>query len=290
MRFDKEVPKKIMVELKRGIETESLCSEIEKDLKSSRNKLADLNKEYILQKKTKEQLQLEISQLEKDISGHNENMTKQKEIFEEKEKELNIGMEVISSQISYNGRQLANKMKEGNNIIKDINKLEPEVMPARRQVDAATREWEQAKKEVVDELVRQMGILLGDDPISSDDRLGPSNTKVYSQKWANLEPITHHQTGKVLNLQDHKYAKASQTILNRLAQVPKDRSQSFFWMRYAEIINRTIKVYNDPQPEGAQERLVTAFDKLNQANKIANAFLDLMYGKEQKASSSQEQA
>ncbi len=76
----------------------------------------------------------------------------------------------------------------------------------------------------------------------------------------------------------------------RLASVPKDHSQRIFWMRYGEIIGQTIKTYEDPQPEGAQEQLTTAFDKLNQANKIANEFLDLIYRKEQKASSSQGQA
>ncbi len=112
---------------------------------------------------------------------------------------------------------------------------------------------------------------------------------MYSQKWANLEPITHPQTGEVFDLRNHEYAKASQTILARLEEVPKDHSQRIFWMRYAEIINQTIKAYKDPQPEGAQERLMTALDTLHQANTIANEFLDLMYGKEQKASSSQGQ-
>lgn len=141
-----------------------------------------------------------------------------------------------------------------------------------------------------DDLVTQMGKLLGNRPLSGENRLTPRNAKEYSQKWDNLQPITHPQTSESFDLRDQEYVKASQTFLDRLAKVPGGSSQSIFWMRYGEIINRTIKVYENPQPEEAKEQLMKALETLDKANKIVNAFLDLMYGKEQKASSSQEQA
>lgn len=306
-QFDHEVLQHIMVELKKA---GNLCSEIKKDLKSSENKLADLHKECTLQEKKKDGLQLEIAQLEKDVSKQKESIIKQRKDLKEKEKELNKEKERIQRQIRGTEEQLASTKKAGNTIRKELNKLEPAVAPALRQVDAARRQVEQAKFEVAniarsfgndpdqvwkyarkqllqterDKLNKQMGDrvteLLGNRPLSGENHLTPRNAKEYSQKWDNLQPITHPQTSESLDLRDQEYVKASQTLLDRLAEVPEGSSQPIFWMRYGEIINRTIDVYKNPQPEGAKERLMKALETLDKANEIANVFLDVMYGKE----------
>ena len=280
---DNEVFQKIKGELG------NFHSQIKKDLKSSEESLAALNKEYTSQNGIKDKLQYEVSHLKNDILVKKGNIAKQRKDLKEKDKDL----KEIQHQISKMKEDLVKTKREGKDTLKELNKLEPEVMLALREVDAATWEWEQAKKEVVDELVKQMrklvSKLFGNQTIQYC-RLGPGNARECSEKRANLEPITYPQTWEVFDLRDREYVKASQSILDRLAKVPRDHSQSFFWKRYASIIEHTIEAYNDPQPEKAQERIKGAMIMLNQANTIANAFLDVMYGKQQEASSSQEQA
>ena len=311
----KQLDEFIFNKLKETIGTEENLSKIDKNLESSK-KVADvLNKEYTSQKQSKDELEKKIYALEKDISANSQVIAKIRRKFDADQRTSNSHKELIESQIRDKSKQLKEMKRDSEKNSKELKTLESEVKTARRQMYAARRQVKQAQMEFGnitrsfdndsdqvdasqkllknkrDELAKQMGYLLGGNLLlSSDDRLGPSNTKAYDQKWAYFESITPPQTGKGLNLQDDEYVKASQTILARLASVPKDHSQRIFWMRYGEIIGRTIKTYKDPQPEGAQEQLTTAFDKLNQANKIANEFLDLMYGKEQKASSSQGQA
>lgn len=203
---------------------------------------------------------------------------KKKEGLESAEKVLLEAEEKVNRQEEEKCESLEQKLRENKH---NIYEVESKIYELYSELNKIIKET----KNLI-----QMGKLLGNRPLSGENRLTPRNAKEYSQKWDNLQPITHHQTSESLDLRDQEYVKASQTLLDRLAEVPEGSSQSIFWMRYSEIINRTIDVYKNPQPEEAKERLMKALETLDKANKIANAFLDLIYGKEQEASSSQEQA
>jgi regulator of replication initiation timing len=290
---------------------ENLYSKIENNLKSSEKVLTDLNIGYVAHKEINERLCSEIFQLEKDISDHKENIYKQKEYIGKRENALDKEEKEIKEQIKEEKEHLAKKKEDEKVIRNDLDEYESAVMPALRrvkqaqmEVDAITQSfgndpnlvWKHIEACKMDldakqnNLVEKMRNLIKRTPHFHDYELGPGNTEVYSEKWAKLEPITHPQTGEVLNLRNNKHVKDSQTILTRLTGLPEDPSQNDFWVRYAGIINRTIKAYENQQPEGAQQRLLPALEKLNEANDLANQFLDVMYGKLQETGSSQGQA
>jgi DNA repair exonuclease SbcCD ATPase subunit len=274
---------------KKIIGTEENLSTIDKDLASYKKELDHLNNEYIFYNKINFKLQKEINHIERELSTNERNMEKQRTKFIADQRRLNLNKGIIQEKICDKNKQLEEMTRGKEKNSKELKTLESEVEAAHQRVDAARQQMEQAKKELAQKLVTRMGDLLGNDPISSTDRLGPGNAKKYRQKWANLEPITHPQTRDAIDLRNNESIKASQTILDRLAKVPRDHSQIFFWMRYASLIDRTIEAYTNPQPEGAGKRLEDALKKLNQANDLANEFLDVMYDKEQKASSGQGQ-
>jgi hypothetical protein len=351
---DHEVLREIKVELKGQIDTGDFYSQIEKELQSSDDKLADLEKRYSLHEKINNDLQLEISQIEEDMPKQKKSIIKQKGIIKIRNKELNKAKATIQEEISKKKKELVQTKEKRNDIREELYELEPEVMPALRAVDAAHRQVDQAQMEV-DHILDIIGQPFGNDHELAwkqiearknhletekmelvkqiekliQDLVGKRTIPYFRptlegvtkciNKWEKLESFTDPETKAVFDPRNVKEVNASRTLLERLkekltnAEAPRDPDQRFFWMRYASVMSLTLGAYqavrqslDAPKPEEVtadtgtnpsddrykktKGELMNILDKLNQANKIANEFLDLMYGKQQEASSSQGQA